>query len=221
MRICRLVALFVVLFFYGSSAVSSQAAEIVQLGAQILQQPARPLTQEEISSPKVQALIRTMHETVHKKGVGLAAPQIGVGLKIAVIEDLQEYIDRLPSGIAKERDRHPVAFHVLINPEILWMDPEQALFFEGCLSVPNGVRITPRAKRIEVKFLNEFGQEQRIFAEGWYARILQHEIGHLNGTLFIDIADPRTEVSIQDYLSKWLTASTAEIEQFYKDKVQV
>ena len=209
------------LLFFGAFDMATPAAPIVQLGNPVLREKAQPLSLDEIHSPKIQALIQTMRETLHGKGVGLAAPQIGFNLQIAVIEDLPEYIDKLPKAVRDERGRRAVPFHVLINPKITWMDQETALFFEGCLSVDSVARVVPRAKRIKVEFLNEQGEAQTVFAEGWYARILQHEIGHLRGVLLIDISDPRAEISMREYKEKWLYASQKEIQQFYAQQLNL
>ena len=195
--------------------VMASPAPIVQLGDPVLRGNARALSMDEIHSPYIKSIIQTMHDTVHGTGVGLAAPQIGYPLQIAVIEDLQEYIDRLPPKVHKERGRKAIPFHVLINPKIIWMDQDEALFFEGCLSISNSVRIVPRAKRLAVEFLDEKGESHEVIAEGWYARILQHEIGHLHGTLFIDVSDPRTEVPMEEYKAKWLYARAMDIKQLY------
>src|SRR3990167_10704761 len=135
--------------------VMASPVPIVQLGDPILHNNARALSMDEIHSPYIQSIIQTMHDTVHGTGVGLAAPQIGYSLQIAVIEDLQEYIDRLPPAVRAERGREAVPFHVIINPEIIAMSPARAYFFEGCLSVVSEARVVPRSTNIQVKFLDE------------------------------------------------------------------
>ena len=200
--------------------VMASPVPIVQLGDPILHDNARALSMDEIHSPYIQSIIQTMHDTVHGTGVGLAAPQIGYSLQIVVIEDLPEYIDRLPLEVREERGRKAIPFHVLINPKIIWMDQEKALFFEGCLSISNSARIVPRAKHLSVEFLDEKGERHEVIAEGWYARILQHEIGHLHGTLFIDVSDPHTAVTMEEYKTKWLYARATDIKQFYDEQLK-
>ena len=181
---------------------------------------ARFLTIEEIKSIPVQELIQIMYKTVHGRGVGLAAPQIGYSLQIAVVEDLEEYISSLPIEVREERERDPVPFYVLINPKIIWLDKEEASFFEGCLSISDKARIVPRAKRITVSYLDEQGENHIITAKGWHARILQHEIGHLNKTLYIDVSDSRTEVTMDEYKNHWVYARSSEIQKFYCERMQ-
>lgn len=195
--------------------MSSEKAKIVQLGDPILHNHTHELTAEEIRSAPIQDIIQTMRQTLHGIGVGLAAPQIGYPLKIAVIEDLQEFIDRLPIEVQIERERRAIPFHVLINPKITWRGAEDAYFFEACLSVSDCARITPRAKKVCVEYLDEHGIEKTVMAEGWYARILQHEIGHLNGKLFLDVSDPRMSVSMQEYKDQWLFSRAKEIKDFF------
>jgi peptide deformylase len=167
--------------------------KIVQPGHPALRQDARTLTYEEISTPATQSLIASLFDTMRDApGVGLAAPQVGIPVAVAVIEDRQEYIDRLPADQVSERRRAAVPAHVLINPKLTVETPAAAEFYEGCLSLPGFSAIVPRALRVKVDALNERGERVSIDAEGWYARILQHEIDHLNGALYIDRMHPKT-----------------------------
>lgn len=192
-------------------------SSIVQFGQPVLTKPAKPLSVEEIKSEKIQDLILVMKETMQKApGVGLAAPQLGVGLQIAVIEDRQEYTQGFSEEILQERGRAPVEFHVIINPILTITDPTEMLFFEGCLSIAGICRITPRAKSVRVECLNEKAEKKIIEATGWYARILQHETDHLNGKLYIDHADPKTEIILnEENRKKWMRASQKEIYDYY------
>src|SRR6185437_8915350 len=158
----------------------------------VLRLPARSLSPEEIVSEPVQGLIAAMMETMRDApGVGLAAPQVGYGLRLAVIEDTADYIARLPPGQAAERQRTPVPFHVIVNPKVTVENRDHVQFFEGCLSVAGFTAIVPRALAVRVDCLNERGEPVSIRAEGWYARILQHEIDHLNAHLYIDRMEDR------------------------------
>jgi peptide deformylase len=125
---------------------------------------------------------------------------VGVSLQIAVIEDREEYLKFLKPEDVKARDRRPVAFHVIINPTLTILHSEkQANFFEGCLSVDGYMGKVSRALEVKVDALNEKGEPITIHAQGWYARILQHEIGHLNGTLYIDHMDTKTFTTVENY----------------------
>jgi len=167
--------------------------EIVQAGDPVLRQQALPLTPEEIRSPRIQELIELMRDAMREApGVGLAAPQIGESIQLAVIEDRQEYIETLsPEQLAKTQ-RAAVPFHVIINPKLTVVDKSTAQFFEGCLSVNGYTAVVDRALNVRVECLNERGEAITINAQGWYARILQHEIDHLNGILYVDRMDTRT-----------------------------
>jgi peptide deformylase len=174
--------------------------KIRQAGEPALRQFARPLSRDEILSPHIQELIVAMRETMRDApGVGLAAPQIGMPLQIAVVEDRQEYIDKLAPGQAEERGRGAVPFHVLINPALTIEAGEPAPFFEGCLSLSGFTAVVPRAKKARVECLNERAERVEIEAEGWYARILQHEIDHLHGKLYIDRMDPRSFMTLDNW----------------------
>lgn len=167
--------------------------EIRQIGDPVLRAKARALTREEILDPATQELIASMRETMYAApGVGLAAPQIGVSLQIAVIEDKAEYIARIPPDESEARLRRPVPFHVIINPVLTPEGDEFAEFAEGCLSVRGRSAVTPRALRVHVECLNERAEPVSIHAAGWYARILQHEIDHLSGILYVDRIPPQT-----------------------------
>ncbi|CAI8890528.1 peptide deformylase [Methylococcus capsulatus] len=167
--------------------------KIVQAGEPLLRQRARPLSPEEIRSAAVQALIGHMRETMRDApGVGLAAPQIGQGLQLAVIEDRADYHRGLSAEELAARGREPVPFHVIVNPEIVARSEETDVFHEGCLSLAGFSARVERARWVRVSCLDHRGEPQTIEASGWYARILQHEIDHLHGRLYIDRMDPRS-----------------------------
>lgn len=143
-------------------------------------------------------------------GVGLAAPQVGLSIQLAVIEDQQAYIERMPPAQVEERKRKPVPFHVIINPKLTIEKQETAHFFEGCLSVASFTAIVPRALSVRVECLNEKAEPVEIHAEGWYARILQHEIDHLHGYLYLDKMDSRSFSTLDNYGRHWSALSIQE-----------
>lgn len=166
----------------------------------MLRQVARLLTLEEIQSNEIQKLVVDMQETMRDApGVGLAAPQVGLSLQLAVIEDREEYLKDISSDQLRDRERRPVAFHVIINPKIVEITDTKAEFFEGCLSLAGFSAIVPRASGVRVECLDERGQPETIAATGWYARILQHEIDHLEGNLYIDRMHSRTFTSLDNW----------------------
>jgi peptide deformylase len=177
---------------------------IVQVGEAVLRQRARPLAPEEIRSKEIQKLIAHMRETMRKApGVGLAAPQIGLALQLAVIEDRKEYHKELSAEQLALRERRPVGFHVLINPTVTPLEDKAVECFEGCLSLPGFFALVPRARRVRVECLDERGKPRRIEASGWYARILQHEIDHLHGHLYIDRMYGRSFTSAENFKRFW------------------
>jgi peptide deformylase len=186
--------------------------KIVQAGEPVLRREARALTREEVTGEEVQRLIRDMRETMHDApGVGLAAPQVGLPLQLAVIEDREELLRTLPVEELAERERRPVLFHVIVNPEITLVESEMVEFPEGCLSLAGYCALVPRARRIRVAYLDERGDRQSVEASGWYARILQHEIDHLHGALYIDRMRSRTFASLDNWTRFWKGQTTENI----------
>ena len=166
---------------------------IVQLGDPVLRRPARDVTKAELADPKMKELLAAMKETMRRApGVGLAAPQVGLGLRLAVIEDVPAADDDLTREERAAREREAVPFHVLVNPVLTVEDDAPVRHFEGCLSLAGFVAVVARAHAVRVDCLDETGAAKTIRASGWYARILQHEIDHLGGTLYIDRMRSRT-----------------------------
>jgi peptide deformylase len=176
--------------------------KITQAGEPVLRQAARPLTPEEIAGAEIQQLIELMRRTMYDApGVGLAAPQIGLPLQLAVIAD---------NGDDPVKERRPVPFHVIINPRIT-LGPDLVEHFEGCLSVEGLQAMVPRAREVTVEALDGAGKPVTIQASGWYARILQHEIDHLHGTLYVDRMRSRTLSTNRNVALHWAGLSPAEV----------
>jgi len=154
--------------------------EIVKHPNEVLRRKARPV--EEFDSG-LQQLIDDMIETMRAApGVGLAAPQVNAPLRVTVVEYGEEP-DEEANGKPPEKK-----LFTLINPEITRSSLETEVASEGCLSIPGLVGDVDRSLTVTVKALNRRGQPVKIKANGWLARIFQHEIDHLNGVLFIDKA---------------------------------
>ena len=178
--------------------------KILQVGEPALRQRAKALSPTEISTREVQELIDRMRETMHgAPGVGLAAPQIGIALQVAVIEDKPEYMRDATAEVLKERERKPVPFHVIINPKITLHKGAQREFFEGCLSLAGFTAVVERAAKVKVECLDHRGEPKVIEASGWYARILQHEIDHLHGSLYIDRMHTRSFMTLDNFNRYW------------------
>ena len=188
--------------------------KIRSTGDPVLRSRAKPLRPEEILLPSTRDLIAAMRETMQDApGVGLAAPQVGVPLQLAVVEDREENMKDLSREMLAERERKPVAFHVIINPVLTLESAPEVEFFEGCLSLPGLVSLVPRARKVKVECLDEHGQAKVIRATGWYARILQHEIDHLSGTLYVDRMRSRSLCSLDNFGRHWKGKTIAEVKQ--------
>lgn len=186
-------------------------------GEPVLRGRAQPMRPEEILLPGTQELIAAMRETMHDApGVGLAAPQIGVPWQLAVIEDREENLRDLSPELLAERERRPVAFEVIINPVLTLESPPEVEFFEGCLSLPGLVALVPRARKVRVECLDAQGQAKVIRASGWHARILQHEIDHLSGALYVDRMRCVSLCSVDNFNRHWKGKSIAEVQRLLR-----
>lgn len=148
--------------------------EIHEYPDPILKKKSDPVAKVDAS---VQRLIRDMLETMYDApGVGLAAPQVGVSRRIIVIDTSREGEDPRP--------------FCMVNPEVTWASEETCDYKEGCLSVPEQYADVTRPKQVRVRYLDQNGKQQEIEAEGLLATVVQHEIDHLNGILFVDRLSP-------------------------------
>ena len=188
--------------------------KILQVGEPTLRLSARSLTPEQVLSDEIQGLIEDMRETMHDApGVGLAAPQVGLPIQLAVIEDREEYLKDLPAAQLEERERKPVPFHVIINPRITETTDQKVGFFEGCLSVAGFSAVVARARGVRVECLDERAQPRVIEASGWYARILQHEIDHLAGNIYLDRMNSRTFMTLDNWNRSWKGKTVDEVQR--------
>lgn len=167
--------------------------EVVKVPAPVLRRRAQKVTE---FGPELQKLVDDMVETMREEpGVGLAAPQVGVPLRVIVVE----YGD-------DEDEDIPPKLYTVINPEFSRVSSEMVSGTEGCLSIPGVVGDVDRHESLTVKGLNRRGQAMTIKASGWLARIFQHEVDHLDGVLFTDraekvwkVEEETTQVSIVDH----------------------
>lgn len=147
---------------------------VLRMGDARLLQPAAPVTA--FGTPELSALIADMFDTMAAEGgVGLAAPQIGVGLRVVIFGF--EHSERYP-------DAPPVPMTILVNPLITPLSDDLEDGWEGCLSVPGLRGVVPRHTRIRYQGFTPAGEPIERIAEGFHARVVQHECDHLDGTLY-------------------------------------
>ncbi|MFI9834828.1 peptide deformylase [Streptomyces sp. NPDC051913] len=172
---------------------------IVAAGHPVLRGVAEPYDGQ-LDAGLLERFVTALRETMlAAPGVGLAAPQVGIPLSIAVVEDRA----RGPREALDARDRTPVPFRVLLNPSYEPEDDTRAAFFEGCLSVPGWQAVVPRHARVRLRGQDEHGQAIDEVFTGWPARIVQHETDHLNGTLYLDLAQSRSLSTNEAVAEHW------------------
>lgn len=163
-----------------------------QFGNPILRATSLKVSRKEIVSKTIQSLLKDMRYTLDKKqyGVGLAAPQIGRSLAIAVIG-----MKPTPT-----RPNIPKLSMTIINPEIVMHKGKSSGMWEGCISGPDMYGKALRYKRVRLKWLDEKAHPHEKEFEGIVAQVIQHEVDHLSGILFVDrVKDPKTYVTLSEY----------------------
>ena len=167
--------------------------KVARLGHPVIRAPSLPIPKETITSAEIQRLINDMIETMREyDGVGLAAPQAHVSKQLAVIEVADNR--RYPG-------EGPIPLTILINPRILGASKRQVEDWEGCLSVNEFRGKVPRAESLEVEAYNRKGEKVRFQAQGFFARIIQHECDHLAGKVFLDrMPSLQTLTHLQEFI---------------------
>lgn len=181
-----------------------EQSPIVKEPHKVLREKAHEVPLKSITSPEIQGLIRHMRDVlrVTPDGVGLAAPQVGRSLQIFIASEEGEAIDEQEAAHKKspevnigERPERPEKrewkYYVFINPKALNISRKKIDRAEGCLSVPGVFGSVKRHEKITVEAYDEHGKKFTRGASRFFARILQHELDHLEGTLFIDKADKK------------------------------
>ncbi len=150
--------------------LSKPPLELHYLGDRVLRQPAKRVAKVDDA---IRQLATEMLQTMYSSnGIGLAAPQVGVNKQVMVVDC--------------EPDQEESPSYILINPQIVRVSRELCVVEEGCLSIPNVYLDVTRPKVIEVTYKDEWGRPQKLMAEGLLARVIQHEMDHLNGVMFVD-----------------------------------
>lgn len=168
--------------------------EIIRMGHPTLRQVARPLTTEELKAPEILTLVDDMIDTLHDAGgIGLAAPQVGVPVRLAIIE------------IAGEGSRYgdipAMPLTVFVNPEIAVIDDaDTAGFWEGCLSVPGLRGFVERPQHVRVRAFDLAGKPFELELKGFLATVFQHEFDHLDGRLYVDLVRDTRKLVFEDQM---------------------
>jgi peptide deformylase len=151
--------------------------KVARIGHPVVRATAVPVPRESIATPEMQRLLDDMIETMHEyDGVGLAAPQVHVSLRAAVLE--------IPPSDARTRDAVPLT--VLVNPVLTPLSDETVPGWEGCLSIPDLRGMVPRMRRLRLEALDRHGRPFALEAEDFLARVIQHECDHLDGSVYLD-----------------------------------
>jgi peptide deformylase len=184
---------------------------IVDCGDPVLRQPAEPVDPADLRSPELQRLVALMRATMEAApGVGLAAPQVGVALQLAVLQDGPERWGQLSEEDRALRERSSLPFRVLVNPTLQPVDGDDLVsFFEGCLSVPGLTGVVARHRAVRIQALDQHGQPVDEIFSGWAARIAQHEVDHLHGCLYLDRVETRSLSTVDNYTRRWAGRSPA------------
>ncbi|MGV7219924.1 MAG: peptide deformylase [Nitrospinales bacterium] len=181
--------------------------KIAKLGNPILRQNAQPVDLEELTgsgNQEIQAFIDDLIEIMRiEDGVGIAAPQVSRSIQIVIVEY---------AGNERYPGKPDIQLMVLVNPKITRYSKEMDEGWEGCLSLSNLRGLVQRSKEVTVEAYNRDGQKTVIEAEGFLAVVLQHEIDHLNGKVFLDRMNDMTKLCFQDEYSKyWVDEEEVEV----------
>lgn len=151
--------------------------KVARIGHPVVRASARSVPPEVLRTPPLQRLIDDLRQTMYEyDGVGLAAPQVHESLRLAVLE--------VP--LSDERTEGGVPFTVLVNPVVTPLGTETLDAWEGCLSIPDLRGTVPRFARVRLEALDREGQPYTLEAEGFHARLIQHECDHLDGSVYLD-----------------------------------
>jgi len=165
--------------------------KVARIGHPVLRGTAKPVPKDVLRDPAFQKLVENMRETMYEyEGVGLAGPQVHESWRVAVIE--------VPA--ADDRSRDEVPFTVLVNPVVTPLVEERESGWEGCLSIPDLRGVVPRLTRIKLEALDRHGRPYSLEAEGFFARVIQHECDHLDGNVYLDrMSDMRSLTFIKEF----------------------
>jgi len=181
-----------------SRARKGEVLEVATIGNPVLRQQARPLSPDEICSEATAILVADLIATMEAlDGIGIAAPQVGESVRLAIIE-IPEESSRYPGMPAQ-------GLSIFANPRITVLDETEQFYWEGCLSVPDLRGLVARPRSVRVDYFDLEARPCSLEAEGFLATVIQHEFDHLDGVLFIDrVRDTTKLATIDDYRRFWL-----------------
>ncbi|SMX77217.1 peptide deformylase [Brevibacterium sp. 239c] len=187
-----------------AAADNGGVAPIVEAGDPILRQVTRPFDGQ-VDDAELDQLAEVMRATMlGAPGVGLAGPQVGIGLSMFVAEDPGS----LNPEVAAVRQRTPMPLRVVLNADYNPATSENVAFYEGCLSIPGYQAVVARPREIELRGQNLDGTAIAEVASGWSARIVAHETDHLEGVMFLDKAEMRSLSTNTSVAKFWNQPST-------------
>ena len=169
--------------------------KVSRMGHPVLRQRAREILADQVQDPDIQRLVEDMVDTmIDYEGIGLAAPQVFQPLRVIAVG--------LPD--ADPADEEAIPLTMLFNPVFTSMSEETVDGWEGCLSIPEVRGVVPRAAEVEIQGLDGDGRPLEIAAHGFFARVLQHEVDHLDGVLFLDrMENLQTLTYVEEYQRYW------------------
>jgi peptide deformylase len=175
---------------------------ICRMGNPILRKKTAQVPKDFLKSDRFSRLMTDLVDSMkHHGGIGIAAPQIGVDMQIAIIELM---------GFNRYGEEVNLPLTAFINPKIEFLTDESQGFWEGCLSVPGLRGFVERPKKIKVTFLNREGIQEELIAEGFLATVLQHELDHLEGILYVDHVKDSKLLSYQEEFEQFIQERTIE-----------
>jgi peptide deformylase len=188
-----------------TDAGSPEPLPIVECGDPILRRVATPVEPSDLRTDELQRLILAMRAAMEAApGVGLAAPQVGVPIQLVVLQDSPDRWSGLTEAERAARQRTDLPFLALVNPRLQPVDDQDMVsFYEGCLSVPGLIGVVPRFREVRVRALDAQGEPLERLFSGWAARIVQHEVDHLLGRLYLDRVEPRSMSTVENYVRLW------------------
>lgn len=175
---------------------------ICRMGNPILRKKTAQVPKDFLKTDEFAQLIQDMKDSMkHYGGIGIAAPQIGIDKQIAIIELV---------GFNRYGENVNLPLTIFINPKIEYLTTDEQGFWEGCLSVPGLRGFVERPRKIRVSYLSIEGDTKTIEAEGFLATVLQHELDHLEGVLYVDRIKDLTKLTFQEEFEEYIQEKTIE-----------